>query len=111
MSGSRKAFTEQLRKLGFRKFAPKGDIHKYIPKEYYKLDPIAVGISPRHSTIEITVYQLETKSLRKFKYYSEANSFLKRLKEDSSLMELPIVKAKRLLKVRRSNKKGSPKRA
>lgn len=109
MAHSRKAFIEQLLKLGFSKFTPKGDIHKYVQKEYFKLHPIAVGISPRNSTIDIAVYQLEHKATRHFDRYPEATLFLKKLNVDVNLM-INTTKTKPA-KVKRANKKGSLSRA
>lgn len=76
MASTRKNFTLQAAKLGFRKFTPKGDIHRYCQREYIKCSPFAVGMSQKGSSVDVSVYQLEEKTCRHFDTYKEAWHFL-----------------------------------
>jgi hypothetical protein len=69
----------QAEKLGFKRFRPKGDIHRYVEREYIRRPPFAVGMSPKGNSIDVSVYQLEEKLCRHFDTYSEAWTFLMEL--------------------------------
>jgi hypothetical protein len=79
VASTRKHFTLQAEKLGFKRYRPKGDIHRYSAREYIRRPPLAVGMSPKGSSVDVSVYQLEDKLCRHFDTYSEAWSFLVKL--------------------------------
>lgn len=76
MASTRKNFTLQAARLGFRRFQPKGDIHRYCQREYIKCSPFAVGMSQKGSSVDVSVYQLEEKTCHHFGTYKEAWDFL-----------------------------------
>lgn len=83
MAQSRSYFLQELQRMGFKPHFPQGDIYKYIPKDYFKLNDIVVCLSAKGTSIEVTVYEILLKSFEKFSDYSSAwqrvNQLLKQL--------------------------------
>lgn len=81
MANSRKQFIETILKTGFKKFYPKNDIHRYLNRNYFKMHPFAVGMSPKGSSVDVAVYQLEGKSCKHFDKYKDALAYLHLLRK------------------------------
>lgn len=94
---SRASFLRAIQKLGFQDYQPKGEIHKYFPREFFKLDDRIVAISDKGKEIEITVYH--NQSIARFDNYRQALNHL--VSSDDNLEQEESTNIK---KVRRSKK-------
>lgn len=100
---SRANFIKTLEKLGFESHEPKGTIHKYIPREFFKCENTIVAMSEKGTEIEISIYtttQSNSQTIHRFDNYREA---LKRISAAEAEQQ-PPPQATTTKKVRRSKK-------
>lgn len=95
MASSRKQFIEEIVKTGFKKYYPKNDIHKYLNRNYFKMHPFAIGMSPKGSSVDVAVYQLENKSCQHFDKYKDALIYLNLIRKSTDTVFVPTKKTKR----------------
>lgn len=72
---SRANFIKTLEKLGFESYEPKGTIHKYIPRQFFKCKNTIVAMSEKGTEIEISIYtttQSASQTIHRFDNYREA---------------------------------------
>lgn len=76
MIQSRKQFTANLLKRGFKRYRRKGYLDALLAREYFKNHPFAVGLSRKGASIDVAIYDLESKRCDHFYKYADAFTFL-----------------------------------
>lgn len=95
MASSRKQFIEQILKTGFRKYYPKNDIHRYLNRNYFKMHPFAIGMSPKGSSVDVAVYQLDEKTCHHFSKYKDALAYFDSIRNGPVTVSVSPLRAKR----------------